>query len=770
MIYHYLKSFLRSVKRNRFFYSVNLIGFLTGFLLLTVIFTFVYQELSFDRFHKNINNIYRIHSGGYGVTPLCFAEKLQNKIPEISGIIRFSQSNLTIISKNKKVEIGKVYFTDPEIFRIFSFKLLSGDTSNVLKSPFSIVINNLTAIKLFGKSTVIGESIQDKDGTIFTIKGVMEDIPYNSHIQSNAFISIETLKHIGDDRTFNCGSWGHLTYIWLSEKSNYKEAEVKINEILKDSRMGFNENKFVLMLQPLKKVYFDAENNKFDGSKHGSLQTVIIYFAISILILFIVMVNYINLSMAIFGSRIKEVAIRKIIGANKGQIVKQVLLESLTVSFLSFMVALLFIELMLPKLSSLLNIPIYQSQNRSILYMFYFVGISFIGLVTGLIPGFSLSKIREINALKNESFLCSNGYQRKILLAFQLLIVAVLLNSTIIINNQLRYIFNKDLGFRYENVVYFNLSKDLLDKKELLKDNLLKNPKIEFVSFSYGLIGDEFTKGFMKIDENEKFCSFYSVDPDYFNLYKMKIKYGRNFSWNLKTDIDNSCIINEELCRVFGLKNPINKKIGNKTIIGLVEDFNFSSLHKKVEPLVINWWNNENVVQIKISKEKVDETLLYIQRSCKDISPDFECNYSFLNNRIKELYKPEIRLKESFVVYSTVTFLIALLGLFGVTLFMIKKMIKEICLRKLFGSSLKDTFILLSKEQVWIVVFSNILAIPISYLLMSKWLDNFQFRVDIGSLIFIKTFLITLTFTLAAIAFIIIKTHRISPMSTLKQE
>ena len=303
-----------------------------------------------------------------------------------------------------------------------------------------------------------------------------------------------------------------------------------------------------------------------------------------------------------------------------------------------------------------------------------------------------------------------------------------------------------------------------------MKNNLLKNPKIEFVSFSDALTGDGFAKAPKGNDDNKKLCYFYSIDPDYLALYGINIKYGRNFSWDLTTDFNNNCIFNEEACRAFGIENPVNKILDNKEIIGVVNDFNFTSLHNQIEPLIIYCSDDGKVAQVKISGENQDETLIFIKNICKDISPDFECNYSFLDNRIKELYKSELDLKNSFEVYSVITFIIALLGLFGLTLYMIKKKIKEVSIRKLYGARLNDTFKLLTKEQVWIVIISNILAIPITYLVMNKWLNNFQFKVDIGFLIFLKTFLITVAFTLLAISFLIFKTHNINLIETLKHE
>jgi putative ABC transport system permease protein len=765
-----IKSILTSVKKNRLFYFINFIGFLTGLLILTVISTFVLQEISFDRFHKNAENIYRIRSGGYGVTPYCFAEQLRNGIPELDGIVRLSSTQLTLVDTDTEVDISNTYFTDPEFFNFFSFKLLSGETSEVLNAPFSIVINRSTAHKLFGKVSPVGETIQDKNGAIYTITGVMEDFPYHSHIQANALISIESRSYSDEGFESDCGSWGILTYISIMGSADKKETADKINFILDDSRIGTDEGKFTLELQPLKKIYFDAENNKFDGSVHGNRQTVLFYTTISILLLLIVMINYINLSTLIAGGRIKEIAIRKICGANRVQIIQQIVLEAFGMVLISFLIALSVVELLLPQLSNLLNITISDSQNRSLLYLYYFIGISIVGLISGLFPGVVLSGINEVRALKNESFLRSRGIQRKVLLVFQLLIVAVFLNSTFIITNQINSMLRKDIGFQYNKVVFLSLDQSLIEKWEALKGTLLQSPEIESISFSDRLFGEGFTKSPMNCNDKNKLCTHYSIDPDYFDLYKIGLKHGRNFSWDLSTDLDSSCIINERACEVFELENPIGTRINNYTVTGVFQDFNYTSLHYQIEPLVIKCHEGGRVIQLRISMNNSEETIGFIHKTCKDLSPDYMGEASFLNDRIRELYKPELDLKSSFSVYSGITFIIALLGIFGLFLFTLKKKVKEVSIRKLFGASLRDTFVLLIKEQLIIVTISNIVAVPITYFVMSNWLNNFQFREEIGITEFLKTYLVTAIFTAMIIFMLIIRTHRTSLIESIQCE
>ncbi len=767
---HNIKSVLKSVRKNRFFYFINLVGFITGFLVLTIIFNFVFQELSFDRFHTNSDRIYRINCNGYGVTPPCFAEKLAGKIPEIEGVVRFRSENITVVQKSAVVQIGRAYYTDSDIFDQFSFKIISGDMEKALDAPYSMVINQSTADKLFRNESPIGQSIRDKRGTIYTISAVMEDLPFNSHLQANAFVSIETLREKDEDRYFSCGAWSILTYVCLSENADYTVAEQKMNELLYDFRMGNDDGKFHLNLQPLEEVYFGADANKFDGCKHGNRQTVLLYFAISLLILLIVIINYVNLATLISGGRIKEIAIRKINGAGRFQIISQVVFEALVTVLVSFGIALLVIDVLLPQISKLLNISVSDSQNRSVIYLCYFVGILLVGFICGLIPGFVLSKIPEMKALKNELFLSSRGYQRKALLVVQLLIVAVFLNATFIINNQINFVLDKDIGFNYDQVVYFEADRTLAEKGEVLKNKLMQNPEVESVSFSYGVIGRDPGGAVMACNEKRKLCKFLTVDPDYLDLYQMTLRDGRNFSWDLQTDIENNCIINEAACKAFELTDPIGKKVNTRTVIGVVHDFNYTSLHNQVDPLVMFCDKGETTVQVKIASIKKPETIHFIKSVCKDISPDFKSEIGLMDTRIRELYQSEQDLKSSFMMYSVVTFIIALLGLFGLFLFTIRKRAKEICIRKVFGASLNDTFKLLTKEQILIVSVSNILAIPITCLVMNNWLSNFQYRVGPGVLVFFETYVITTVFTLLTIVILIFKTHRTNVVETLKYE
>lgn len=769
MTFHYIKSFLSSIKRNQFFYSVNLIGFLTGFLVLIVSFTFVYQEVSFDKFHKNAENIYRINSGGYGVTPLCFGEKLHNTIPEISKVIRFSKERIAIIKDNEEQESKTLYYTDSCVFKVFSFKLLEGNIENVLKDPYSVVISKTLSYQLFGNSSPVGNIIKTKTDLILHVTGVMEDVPENSHLQCDLFASIETLKLL-DESYFECGSWGFLTYLMLEKVSDVKSVEEKVNAILKDFQMTYSEGKMRLKLESLKKLYFDFESNKYDGCKHGNIQTVIIYSAISILLMFLVIINYINLFIAISSYRIKTIAIKKIIGASNKQIIKQFIIESLGVSFISYLIAIAIMELYLPEISNLLNLNISKSLNWSVLYCIFFLVITFIGLLTGYISGLSLSKLNVIKALKNESFFNSHGVKRKLMLIFQLIIVATLLNSTFIINNQIKFILSKDLGFNYDNVIYFRLDDLLQEKKTALTNKLLENPKIKKVSFSSGVIGEGFGKASIGNEDNIHLCNFISVDPDYIELYKLNINTGRNFSWDLTTDFENSCIINEQACRVYNLDNPVNEMLGKRRIVGVIKDFNFISLHKNIEPLVLFCEKTSPVLQMKIEEQDMENTLNYIKNTCNNLSPDYDFEISFLKTLLKDLYKTEFDLNKNFKVYSTIIFIIALLGIFGLALFMIKKKHKEISIRKLFGAKLKDTSLIMAKEYFMIVCISNLLAFPLTYFIMDKWIANFHYKIAFGYIVYLETFLIVLVFIFLAIIYMILKSHRINPVSVLKEE
>ncbi len=764
MIYNYIHSFLRNARKNKFFYSINLVCFFLGFLLLTVISTFIYQEFSFDHFHENSSNIYRINSGGYGVTPLCFKEKLNGKLAEISHIVQLSSTSLEISNNNEAFYIDKAYITDSELFDIFSFKLTSSNPDEVLELPFSIVLDMSTADRLFGKQSPIGKIIHAKDGE-YTVTGIMEDIPYNSHIQTKAFISSETLRQRNGDEAFNCGSWSSLTYVSLFSNSNIKDTENKINTILEHNRMANNP----LKLEPLRKVYFDYNNNKYDSCRHGNIQTTFLYIGIAIIILIIVIFNYINISTTILISRLKEFSIRKINGANREDLIKQIMIETLGIALISLVTALVFVEFLLHPLSNILNIPVSLSLNRSTLYAFFAIGIILIALTISLIPGIFISKVKEIKVLKKESIFNSRNLQRKLFLLFQFLIVAILLNSSLSVTKQIDFMLHKNMGLQYENVISFNIDETLQSKSDLLTNWLHSSPNIKNASFSSGLIGEHFTKIPIDISGNQELYYTYSIDPKYFQTYNIDLKYGRNFSDDIITDINNSCIINEEACKSIGIENPIGQLINQKKVIGVVKNFNYSSLHNTIEPLILTCGKG-NVLQVKISHEDQLKTIDFIKKICRNISPNYDFNYTFLDTQIKDLYRSDMNVKTSITIYSLLAFLITLLGLWGITIFNIKKKTKENCIRKIHGASMIDTFKLFTKEQLCIVIISNIIAIPISYFIINKWLNNFAYTAEIGFMVFIKTLFVIAIFTFLAISFMIITSQNANLVETLKNE
>ncbi|MCB0376327.1 MAG: hypothetical protein KDD04_10445, partial [Sinomicrobium sp.] len=377
----------------------------------------------------------------------------------------------------------------------------------------------------------------------------------------------------------------------------------------------------------------------------------------------------------------------------------------------------------------------------------------------GWAPGLFLAKINETKALKNEIIVGSRGIQRRILLLLQLFIVAVLLNATFIVKKQIGFVFGKDLGFQEENVITFQLDQDLLEKNELLKARLLENPRIEAVSFSSGLIGDGFSKAPFSVEGQSELCYFFSIDPAYLDLYQIGLKYGRNFSYDRLSESGNTCLINEAAAKAFGIEDPEGKFIGDKAIIGVVQDFNFTSLHNWIEPLVLNFGTGD-VVQLRIAPSDQEATMAFINRTCEELSPGFEFDYSFLDKRIQALYEPEISLKNSFVVYSIIALLTALLGLFGLTLFSIRKKTRALGIRKLYGAKLMDTFILFARGQLGIVLLANLLALPVSYMVMGRWLQNFPYMVEISWPIFFHTLLITVAFNAAAVLLLIIRVQR----------
>lgn len=769
MFSHYIRSFFIHLKKNRFFNALNLLGFAAGFLLLTLISAFVYQETAFDRFHKNADRIYRLHPVGYGVTPACFADKLAGKLPEIRRLVRLSTVDLPIRTKDTRSATIKISYTDPAIFEAFSFPILSGRPENALKSPFSIVVTESLARRLFGDSPPIGQTIQTADTAVLTVTGVMKDLPYVSHIRTQAFVSMETLRLKEENQTFGCGSWSMLTYVELDETADPGSVAAKINELLEAFRMDTGDGKVRLVLEPLADLYFNGEGNRYDGSVHGSRQTVMLYLAVSLLILFIVVINYINLSTALAGNRIRETAIRKVHGASRRQVVIQVMVEAAGMALIAFLGAWILIELLLPQLSGLLNIPLDGGFNRRLLLPACLIGAGVLGAASGLIPGLLLSKTEASSALKDDTPLRSRGGLRKVLLVFQVMIVAGLLNATCLISSQMAYVLNLDLGFRPEQVLSFRMDGALSNKKDLLKRRLAGRPEIGAIAFSDDLIGGGFGQAPIGNEGNKTLCYFLSVDPDYLPLYGIELTRGRNFSWEKPADFADGCLINEAAREAFGLDAPEDKMLDKYRVLGVVSNFNFISLHQAVGPLIIHCSRDGQVAQVRVAAGQEDKAVSLIRQACLGISPDYDFNYTFLQEDLRGHYRAEINLRNSFRFYALIAFLIALLGLFGLTLFVIRKRTREMAIRRLYGANTGQAFRLLTGEQLAIVLTANLLALPVSWWLMDKWLDHFQYRIGVDAAVFVKTLGITLFFNFLAASFLLFRLGRVNLVESLRQ-
>lgn len=769
MFSHYIRSFFIHLKKNRFFHILNLTGFAVGFLLLTLISAFVYQESSFDRFHKNADHIYRLHPAGYGVTPACFADKLAGKLPEIRQLVRFSTVDFPIRLEGPQGTTIKISYTDPSVFEVFTFPLVPGQAENALKTPYSAVITRSLARRLFGEDAPIGQTIRGADSTVLTVTGVMKDLPYPSHIRTQAFVSIETLRLLEENRTFGCGSWSMLTYVQLAEKADPEAVAARVNDLLEEFRMDTGDGKVLLILQPLPELYFDGEGNRYDGSVHGNRQTVMLYLAVSLLILCIVIINYINLSTALAGNRIRETAIRKVSGAGRLQVVIQVMTEAAGMALIAFLGAWVLIELLLPQLSGFLNIQLDGAFNRGLFLPACLTGAGLLGAASGLVPGLLLSKTDASSALKDDTPMRSRGILRKALLVFQVVIVAGLLNATFLISSQMRYVLNRDLGFRPEQVLSFRLDGALSNKKDLLKRRLAGRPEIGAIAFSDDLIGGGFGQAPVGNEGNKKLCYFLSVDPDYLPLYDIELTRGRNFSWENPADFENGCLINEAALEAFGLDAPEDKMLDKYRVLGVVSNFNFISLHQAVGPLIIHCSRDGQVAQVRVAAGQEGKAVSLIRQACLGISPDFDFNYTFLQEDLRGHYQAEINLRNSFRFYALIAFLIGLLGLFGLTLFVIRKRTREMAIRRLYGANTGQAFRLLTGEQLGIVLTANLIALPVSWWLMDNWLDHFEYRIQVDPAVFLKTLGITLLFNFLAASFLLFKIGRVNLVESLRR-
>jgi putative ABC transport system permease protein len=791
MIKNYFTIAWRNLMRNRVFSLINILGLTIGITVCMMIFLFIMNEFSYDNFHRQGKNIYRVMRGfdengskkqvAWLSPP--YATALLNDYPNaIKRAVRVWPQNDLIVIGNKSFNEKKVYVTDADFFELFSFPLVRGNAATVLKEPGSVVITESTAKKYFGEVDPIGKTIQADKNLQLKVTGIARDVPANSTLDFDIIVPI---SNYFSSPGFDVWPQNRLyTYVLLNDHTSQQQVEATFPHFM-DKYMGksmaHSGFHFELSLTPLSDVYFGTSS---DNIIHGDKKVVYIFLSIAVLILLIACINFTNLSTIRAVERSKEVGLRKVMGALRNHLVWQFIGESLLSTLVACTLSVGLLMLLMPWYNQLLGRALAVSWQTPPIYLFLAGVILVVGFLAGSYPAFYLSSFSPIEALKSKLRLGRGGsIFRQGLVVVQFSISVLLIIGTIIIMNQMNYIKNKDLGYNKEQTVIVPVDNwDIYKSMRAFKNDLQSKNNIMSVSIMSGEPGGFFDGNSFNVEgrNGQPWVSKTEfADLDYVRTLGVKIVAGRDFSSQYSTDSTDAVLINQTAAAELGFtdQQAIGKWIqgtgadsSRRRIVGVVQDFNFLSLKQKMDALVISPYEDRRVALIRLKPGNLQSDIPTIGDTYLKLAPSYSFEYSFLDQKFDILYKADIRQQAILSVFSGLAIFIAAMGLFGLASFTATKRIKEIGVRKVLGSSVSGIVLLLIKDLLKPIVLATIIAIPIGYYAMNEWLKSFAYRTTLNGWIFLLAAGITIAIALFTVSFKAVKAAMANPADSLKTE
>ena len=798
MIKNYFKTAWRNTIRNRTLTLLNVSGLAIGVVVCLLIGVWLQRELSFDNFHPDNNKIFRLvntfksesEAFSQALSGPAFGAQLPKELPAVRSACRLFGDQYKVKSGDQQFFESNIIEADPNFFQFFGFRLKKGRPETCLQSFYQVVLTEKLAIKYFGNEDAVGKAMTI-DNIPVTVSAVANDPPINSHIQFDMLLSSSFLKkRMKEQYNFDIdslwvGGWPN-TYIKLSDPKKSKIAEKQINEVAaKFEAKDWKENKmhYDYYLQPVRDIHLKS-HLRYDAANNSGLARVNIFSIIGIIVLLLACINYINLTTAGAIKRAKETSVRKVIGATKPQLIRQFFLETFIICALAVCIGLIIFKMTLPQFSAWIGQPYYFPLTpTTILILLAF--ILFISAIAGIYPSAILSAFNPAVALKgNFSQGRSGNMIRKSLVVFQFTITTGLVASIFIITQQMDYIKNRSLGFNGSAVieVSFNGDNHVVQQYAAIKNELLKSPYILNVTAHnqniVGGLGNGWTTTEnLKGDEISTSLYGMSVDADYFKTYDMKLAAGRFFSKDILTDTTKSVLVNEAAVRTFGWQKPenaIGKPFGKgdnrQYVIGVVKDFNFESLHKPVEALLIYYSLHPGSLSLKIDVSHIDEAVNQLKKTWNDLASSVPLQYSFVDAEIAKQYGNELKMEGIFYGFSALSLLIACLGLFGLSTFVVERKTKEIGIRKVLGANVSGIVGLLSKDFLKLVLIAILIATPLAWFFMNNWLQDFSYRIQISWWVFVAAGIVAIVIALITVSIQSIKAAIVNPVKSLRTE
>ncbi|SEP11691.1 ABC transporter permease [Mucilaginibacter sp. OK283] len=796
MLENYIKIAWRNLLKHKVFSIINVSGLAIGVAAFWLISLYVADEWSYDRYHAKADRVFRVAQHGewnggkfnLAVTSPPYGPTLKNDYPEVEDFVRIdAEGGGKVVYGDKQVNEGGILFTDNGFFNIFSHHFLSGGAGSALSKPQTVVLTKTLAVKLFGDAdNALNKTITINDQPN-AVTGVIEDVPANSHF------SFAALRSFPSGYTDRWGNSGIYTYLLLKNHDDFKKIEagsVAFHKKYLTADLG--PMKYRLELQPLTDIHLKS-NLGYEIGNNGNITYVYVFGVVALLILVIAVINYVNLATARSSVRMKEIGVRKVIGSSKKQLMLMFFAESVLLTVIATVVAVVLIEVALPyfnRLSgkTLILTQFGQAETIAALAIFSF----FTGMFSGLYPALFLSGFGTISAIKGQvGSQSATILFRKSLVIFQFIVTIVMIAGSCIIYQQLNFVMNKDLGFNKAQVLTFHIGdKSARTKIAALKSQLLQNPAIESVGIAGNPIGNnnigggDFNLGpDGKINPESKIVENLVVDQDFIPTLQIKMAKGRNFSPSMATDQKEAIIVNQTLVNEMGWKDAVGKRVrtgvdekGNvisQTIIGVVKDFNTYSLQHKVEPMVLQMpakANDEDNLYVRIAKTNIPATLDYIRKVYGRFDIESKAEFNFLDQNFAKQYQSEQKQGNILFIFTILAISIACLGLFGLVTFTAEQRIKEIGIRKVLGASVTSIVGLLSKDLIKLVLISTIVAWPLAWYGMGQWLQSFAYRINIHWWVFAIAGTVAIAIALVTVSIQSIKAATANPAKSLKSE
>ncbi|GAB5474523.1 MAG: ABC transporter permease [Maribacter sp.] len=794
-----LKIAWRNLLKNKSLFIMNTLGLGLGIASCLIIMLFVIDELSYDRYNEKadeiVNVVFRAKINGEeikeGAVMAPVGKTLTQEFPEVLDATRIRQIGTPKITiDNQSYREDRFAFVDANFFNVFTLPIIEGNPKNPLQEPNTVVISRATAEKFFGASDAIGQLFHlDGEERPYRVTGVIEEVPQNSHFHFDIFASIEGLDEAKSDSWFG-GDF--FTYLLLKKGADYKNLETKLPYILEkymgsrmQEQMGVpyeeftKENQLGFRIFPLTDIHLYSDNSAYSQLEQGGdIKYVYIFSAIALFMLLIACINFMNLATATAAKRAKEVGIRKVLGSNKNQLVSQFLSESFIATLCAMALATILVFVSLPFYNELSGKELQLDFLLQPVVLLSLLVLTFlISILAGGYPAFFLSSFKPIAALKNK-FLGGNNNKgiRSGLVVFQFVISAGLILATLVVNQQMNYIQNKDIGYDRDQLLVLREAYLLGDDRDAFKNELLKNPKVASITNSASIPAGSTDNYMSQVYINGEFSRrmpVFNIDENYIATMGMELVAGRNFSTEFGTDSTN-VIINQTAANVLGFGADALGKIvtdggGDHTVIGVIKDFHFKSLHQKIDPLFLFYRPFGGLI-VKAKSSDMSSLIADTNTLWNDFNTGETFGYTVLDESFRQTYVTEQKMGSLLNIFALLTIFVACLGLFGLMTFTAEQRFKEIGIRKVLGSSVSEIVTMLSKDFLKLVFLSFFIAFPMGYYLMNRWLEGFAYRIEIDWTVMAMAALITLIIAFVTVGWKSFNAATMNPITALKDE